>query len=59
MISDNNAVTKKLTLISQQTPSISSSLVITPAPEARQTPTKEKNGVESPNLNLKFKSLFC
>ena len=37
------------TLISQQTPSNSSSFVKIPVPEAKETPTKAKNGLESPN----------
>lgn len=38
----------KLTRISQQTPSSSSSFVRMPVPEAKETPTKAKNGAESP-----------
>lgn len=38
----------KLTRISKQTPSSSSSLVNIPVPEAKLTPTNAKNGAESP-----------
>jgi hypothetical protein len=41
-----------LTLISQHMPSSSSSFVNIPVPDARLTPTKAKNGAESPNNNL-------
>lgn len=39
----------KITLISQQTPSSSSSLVRIPVPDAKEIPTSAKNGAESPN----------
>lgn len=47
-----------VTLISQQTPSNSSSFVIIPLPEAKQIPIKANNGTESPNRNLKTYSIY-
>jgi hypothetical protein len=40
------------TLISQHTPSSSSSFVNIPVPDAKLTPTSAKNGAESPKSNL-------